>query len=328
MITVGKGVTELHRPERSRVEVAGPVQMRQFLEAAYGVKLRLKAQPAAPMTHVRTDVGLFAIEEVHLPGELEAAPDPINKVAVVWATAGKVKGHSGKLSSEATPGEITLTTQPDLQYSVLAQDLRVVSLLMDPALVAGVGMGIPSNQAPPPIRFRSFQPVDAPAGRLWKDTVSYVKNSVLANDTIATPLVLGQASRLLAAITLSTFPNTATVDPTPYDYTDHKPVLLARAIEFIDANAANDISLADIAEAVHVTPRAVQYMFRRHLETTPLQYLRRVRLHHAQQDLLGADRMQETVTAIAARWGFVHTGRFAVLYRQTYGQSPHTTLRG
>ena len=301
--------------------------MRHFLEAAYGVKLRLKAQPDASMTHVRTDVGLFALEEIHLPGELEASPDPINKVAAVWATAGKVRGHSGSLSSEATHGEITLTTQPDLPHSVHTQDLRVISLLMDPSLVAGVGMGLPSSQAPP-IRFRSFRPVDAPSGRLWKDTVSYVKNSVLANDTMVTPLVLGRASRLLAAVTLSTFPNTATADPTtPYDRTDYKPVLLARAIEFIDANAANDISLADIAAAVHVTPRAVQYMFRRHLDTTPLQYLRRVRLHHAHQELLGADRMQETVTAIAARWGFVHTGRFAMLYRETYGERPQTTLR-
>ena len=199
---------------------------------------------------------------------------------------------------------------------------------MDPSLVAGVGMGLSNGQAPRPIRFRSFRPVDAPSGRLWKDTVSYAKNSVLANDIMATPLVLGHASRLLAAVTLSTFPNTATAGPTLHDRTDYKPVLLARAIEFIDANAANDVSLADIAEAVHVTPRAVQYMFRRHLETTPLQYLRKVRLHHAHQEFLGADRMQETVTAIAARWGFVHTGRFAVLYRQTYGQSPHTTLRG
>jgi len=47
----------------------------------------------------------------------------------------------------------------------------------------------------------------------------------------------------------------------------------------------------------------------------------------AHQELLAADRMQETVTGIAARWGFMHTGRFAVLHRQTYGQSPHTTLR-
>jgi len=83
-----------------------------------------------------------------------------------------------------------------------------------------------------------------------------------------------------------------------------------------------------IAEAVHVTPRAVQYMFRRHLELTPMQYLRELRMRHAHEELLAADRLRETVGAIAARWGFAHTGRFAVQYRQTYGQSPHQTLRG
>jgi transcriptional regulator GlxA family with amidase domain len=113
----------------------------------------------------------------------------------------------------------------------------------------------------------------------------------------------------------------------PYDRTDHQPALLRRAIEFMESNVANDIGLVDIADAVHVTPRAVQYMFRRHLETTPLQYLRRLRLHYAHNELVVADRMHQTVTGIAVRWGFVHTGRFAVLYRQHYGQSPHDTLR-
>jgi transcriptional regulator GlxA family with amidase domain len=96
----------------------------------------------------------------------------------------------------------------------------------------------------------------------------------------------------------------------------------------MDANATSDIGLSDIADAVHVTPRAVQYMFRRYLEITPLQYLRRLRLHYAHQELLAGDPMHNTVTDISARWGFAHTGRFAVLYRQTYGQSPHSTLRG
>jgi len=132
----------------------------------------------------------------------------------------------------------------------------------------------------------------------------------------------------LAAVTLSTFPNTAATGPTPHDRTDAKPALLRRAIDYMDANATSDIGLADIADAVHVTPRAVQYMFRRYLEITPLQYLRRLRLHYAHQELLAGDPMHNTVTDISARWGFAHTGRFAVLYRQTYGQSPHSTLRG
>jgi transcriptional regulator GlxA family with amidase domain len=68
-------------------------------------------------------------------------------------------------------------------------------------------------------------------------------------------------------------------------------------------------------------------MFRRHLESTPMAYLRRVRLDQAHHDLVTGDRWTTTVTAAAARWGFAHTGRFAVLYRETYGQSPHVTLR-
>jgi AraC-like DNA-binding protein len=206
--------------------------------------------------------------------------------------------------------------------------LCLTSVALDQSLVAGVATGLPRGQAPLPVRFRSFQPVDASAARLWKDTVSFVKHSMLADETITTPLVLGHASRLLAAITLSTFPNTAATGPTPHDRTDAKPMMLRRAMEYMDANAANDIGLVDIAEAIHVTPRAVQYMFRRHLETTPLQYLRRLRLHYAHQELLTTDHLHNNVTDVAARWGFAHTGRFAVLYRQAYGQSPHSTLRG
>jgi len=81
-------------------------------------------------------------------------------------------------------------------------------------------------------------------------------------------------------------------------------------LDLIDANVIEDIGLADFAEAVHVTARAVQNMFRRHLDTAPLRYLREVRLHYAHEDLLIANRRQDTVTAIAARWGFMHTGRF------------------
>jgi transcriptional regulator GlxA family with amidase domain len=70
----------------------------------------------------------------------------------------------------------------------------------------------------------------------------------------------------------------------------------------------------------------VQYLFRQRLDTTPTEYLRRVRLHRAHQELIAGDRSSATVTGIAQRWGFAHTGRFAVLYREVYGQSPHTTL--
>jgi AraC-like DNA-binding protein len=325
-------VATSHRPERSKVELTDAAEIHRALEHAYGAKLRLRMNRtrdgAARVRLARTDAGLFAIDEFDFPEKLEASPDPFNKVAALWVSRGKLSGRCGDLTGSADADEVTLVSQPDLGHHSEASDLAVTAVVLDTALVASVAAGVPIGQAPLPLRFSSFTPVEKRAVQRWKDTVRYVQDCVLADDAIATPLVLGNAGRLLAAVTLTAFHNAEMRPTASYDRNDSQPVLLRRAMEFMESNLASDIGLADIANAVHVTPRAVQYMFRSHLDITPLQYLRRMRLHHAHTDLMAADGMCATVTQIAARWGFAHTGRFAVLYRQTYGQSPHTTLRG
>ncbi|MFI6180577.1 hypothetical protein ACIA8R_33925 [Nonomuraea sp. NPDC051191] len=45
---------------------------------------------------------------------------------------------------------------------------------------------------------------------------------------------------------------------------------MRRAIAYLEAQPDQDITVADIAAAAHVTVRAVQLAFRRHLDTTPL----------------------------------------------------------
>lgn len=317
----------------SEIESADPAEASDYLDDAYGVSLRVSRESWSShnhygvlLRHARTSVGSLTIDDLYVAGALEARPDALHKVVTIWPTGGRVSSTCGGLHCHAAADDVALLAQPHLPYRVSSEDLRATVVLLNPSLLSPAATGMSFGEAPMPIRFFSLAPVDATAARIWKTTVTYVK-TLLSDDTLATPLVIGPASRLLAAVTLSTFPNSLGRDRCSHDRTDHQPVLLRRAIEFIEANAANDITLGDIAEAVHVTPRAVQYMFRRHLETTPLQYLRRLRLNHAHQELQ-ARRNGATVTEIAARWGFAHTGRFAVLYRQVYGQSPHVTLIG
>jgi transcriptional regulator GlxA family with amidase domain len=139
-------------------------------------------------------------------------------------------------------------------------------------------------------------------------------------------MIAAAAAPLLATVLLECYPSSVTAeqdlltDPTV-------PEALKDAVSFIHRHATVDVGVNDIADAVHLTPRAVQYLFRQRLHTTPTEYLRRVRLHRAHQDLRATESASVTVSEIAQRWGFAHTGRFAVLYRQTYGHSPHTTLR-
>jgi transcriptional regulator GlxA family with amidase domain len=106
-----------------------------------------------------------------------------------------------------------------------------------------------------------------------------------------------------------------------------RPPGLRRSVSFIHENADGDIGLSEIAAAANLTPRAVQYMFRRHLGVTPMEYLRRVRLDRAHRDLQAANPAVDTVNSIAGRWGFAHAGRFSVAYRRVFGLSPRATLR-
>jgi anti-anti-sigma factor len=99
------------------------------------------------------------------------------------------------------------------------------------------------------------------------------------------------------------------------------------AVAFINEHAQDDISVADIAAASFVTIRAVQLAFRRHLDITPLGYLRQVRLEHAHAQLLSADADRTTVTAVAADWHFSNASRFSGHYRAAYGVPPVQTLR-
>ncbi|MGH3941738.1 MAG: AraC family transcriptional regulator [Pseudonocardiaceae bacterium] len=106
------------------------------------------------------------------------------------------------------------------------------------------------------------------------------------------------------------------------------PTSLRRAMTFCDEHASQPISVSDVAAAARVSVRTLQDNFRTYAQTTPLGYLRRVRLDRAHQDLLAAAASgeQTTVTDIALRWGFVHLSRFAQLYRDTYGHVPSRVL--
>ena len=60
----------------------------------------------------------------------------------------------------------------------------------------------------------------------------------------------------------------------------------------------------------------------------PIAWLKRLRLDRAHADHEAADPASVTVTEIAAKWGFLHQGKFAAQYRARFGATPSETLRG
>lgn len=110
--------------------------------------------------------------------------------------------------------------------------------------------------------------------------------------------------------------------------TQTEPITLRRAVAFIHEHVQDPIGIDDIAKAAGLGPRGLQHSFRRYRATTPMAYLRLVRMLGAHRDLeMGDPSTGDTVGEIAAAWLFTNPGRFSVTYAHVFGRSPSHTLR-
>lgn len=180
------------------------------------------------------------------------------------------------------------------------------------------------------LRFESIAAVSDAACRLFAQTAQFVYAELVSSGVTAlSPLVAHEMTRLAASALLTTFPNSTMTIPYLRGPGRLPPAASRRAADYMHSHAGRPLTLTGIAEQAGITPRALQHAFRRHYGTTPMAYLRQIRLERAHQDLQAAGPSAgDTVAAIARRWGWAHPGHFAAVYRQRYGVRPGRTLRG
>ena len=102
--------------------------------------------------------------------------------------------------------------------------------------------------------------------------------------------------------------------------------IIRRAVELLEERPAEPWTTVRLATDLHLSVRALQAGFRRELGTTPMGYLRLVRLRRAHTLLRETDPTKTTVQVVAVGLGLVHQGRFSTSYRALFGESPSQTL--
>jgi AraC-like DNA-binding protein len=314
-------------PGRIEFSTTDPERAIDYLSSTYGSNLWLSgARGGHLFRHSRADGGSFALDDVRWPLHLDVRQEPLGSLFIVRIRAGRMERECGGVSERLLKGDVFVEAEPTLPTTLRVLGVNMQITVLDLAVLAQVAAASPTRVAGP-IRWPSFQPRSALAALQWQRTVTFLREVLANTEAAAQPLIRGNAARMLAATVLSTFPNTAIIDPTAQDRRDATSTTVRRAIAFIEQQPHADISVADIAVAANVSIRAVQFAFRRQLDTTPMAYLRAVRLDRAHHDLLAADPNHgDTVTGIAARWGFYSNSRFAATYRRAYGVTPRHTL--
>jgi AraC-like DNA-binding protein len=177
-----------------------------------------------------------------------------------------------------------------------------------------------------PVVFDPTLDLGRPEVRDWLKMVRLAYDNVEAGGALmSSPLVAAPYEQALIGGLLTIQANTS-LEIVSENFSPTLSRAVRMAVDLLEAHPERPWKVADLARQVGVSTRTLQEAFQRDLDTTPLEYWRRTRLDRAHSDLLAADATATSVTAIAARWGFFHLGRFSQAYRAQFQELPSQTL--
>lgn len=101
---------------------------------------------------------------------------------------------------------------------------------------------------------------------------------------------------------------------------------LADLDAWIESHLDKPITVGRLCQVAGVGERALQKAFESRRGMSPMRFVAERRLAAA-RSLLTVAVPNHDVTRVAMSLGFGHTGRFAMLYRQTFGETPSQSLR-
>jgi AraC-like DNA-binding protein len=329
MAGTGTGAVPVHRVEittRDMDVIAGLINQRY---AEHRPSFRCGAPRQVHASMCAAAVGPLEASILRFRGfdyRAQSSPPDDFLAAVVLHGAGTLatateRVHFARGDVVLDPADLPFAaTLLDSAFAVLRLPRQVVGEL------AEQHAGLPAAR----LRFESMAPVSAAARVLWSQTVGFLCRQLVGSGiTEVSPLVAQEMARLAAAALLETFPNTTMTAAHIQSPRLVAPAAVRRAAAFMDSHAGQPVTVSDVAAVAGTTTRALQYAFRRHYDSTPTGYLRRVRLERAHRQLQAADPAAgATVAEIARRWGWANPAHFATAYRKRYGMPPSHTLRG
>jgi AraC-like DNA-binding protein len=255
-------------------------------------------------------------------------PAPEEYYHLNLTTAGHTTGaRDDRKTSETIAGQSGLLLMPDRDHSVhWSADAEQLILRFSRTRLENHASDLLGQNIGEPVEFDFGVDLTTARGRSLLASAEFMATEMNRVGGIAdNPLIVDQLESFVMSNLLLAVPNThsgtlATPAPT---------VSLGRlrpVVDFMEANAEEAITPAELARVGHMSIRTLHASFQQVLQTTPMDYLRRIRMERVRTELISNSDADLKITDLAARWGFYHPSRFAARYRETYGELPSETL--
>lgn len=273
-------------------------------------------------------VGMVTVSEIVLGADMSLdAGEVCGAYRIVVPLSGRIEGLYRRSSFITGPGVASVYAPEGHTAARWAAGSRLISVkiersAVDDALSEALGWQVTSQPD-----FTPVMPTNAVPARSWINMVALLKEQLFRPDTVLNHPLVGSPfvdSLVRGFLLAAEHPHR---DALICDERLGAPRAVRTAVEIIEAEADLPLTLSSIAARCHVSTRSLQQGFRRHLGTSPMAYLREVRLRRAHQTLVHSDPQAVTVASVAYQWGFSNLGRFAAAHAARYGETPTETLR-
>ncbi|MFJ3802503.1 AraC family transcriptional regulator [Streptomyces sp. NPDC090088] len=285
----------------------------------------LQRRPAAAQPRISAvHLALTTIGYVRPGTTVSVDPGELPSYHVNIALAGQVVSRCGDQEAVASPRVATVfspglhTSLPRWDADATQLSIKITRNRVEEELSALLGRPVVK-----PIDFHLAFPVDDGPGHRWMAILSALLRSV---DVPGGP-VYGHHQELLERSLV-----TGLLLSQPHSYTEQLLTgpprsaprgALDRVVEEIERAPDRGYTVADLARLSGMSARSLQYAFRDRYQISPMQFVRRVRLDRAHDDLAQG---VGSVADVAAYWGFNNPSRFARAYRDRFGEFPAVTL--
>jgi AraC-like DNA-binding protein len=260
--------------------------------------------------------GAVSLRTASLMAELQGSARSENEYVIIWNRHGNSEisqGDHKEFLSHGVPILLPFRQEYELRHTNVAMSLvHIDKHCVERAL----------GETDP--RFDSFATLSREAVAVWQNAVRAVSPRFLDMQRPPDAIERRSIADVLVEALVRTVPRDRLAVTTGRGPEHGR---LRRALDYIHEHAHLPIGTPEIAVAADLSPRGLQQSFKRHLDTTPGEYLRGVRLEQTRADLRRADPAATTVAEIARAWGFGHLGRFSASYRARFGELPSETLR-
>lgn len=251
-----------------------------------------------------------------LPGDSYAIVLSLAGAVEHW-NAGKAFEVSDRYSLVHCPGE-TFDARPPESYGLLFVRFSCVTLTRELEKMLG-------QPVQAPLVFDPQMPMHIASGGRFRQLALQLRSQVLPQQSP------GQGVRESGPLPDDLLRHLLEMQKHNYSrllsrYAEAGARQVRQAEEYMRSNACWSPQLGDICDAVGLSSRTLQYSFQKRYSCSPMEFLRQLRMEGVRQDLL-APEPDDTVTSLAAKWGFVHFGRFSVEYGARFGERPSDTLR-